>query len=85
MKMIITCFIVSVINIYLYHYFVVSKYYTPKKDYFKDAFDVQRCMERLDGAAGKTVEGDALPVGEWVRNGDMTWDTMVLVKGGNKD
>lgn len=80
MKIIIACTVLSMINIYLYHIIVVSRNYTLKKDSFKEAFDVQRCIERLDGAAGRNLEDGSLPVGKWVRNGNMTWDTMVFVK-----
>ena len=78
MKIIIACTVLSMINIYLYHVIVVSRCYTLKKDSFKEAFDVDRCIERLEGAAGKSVK--TLPDGKWVRNGQLTWDTMVFVK-----
>lgn len=80
MKIIIACTLLSMINIYLYHIIVVSRNYTLKKDSFKEAFDVQRCIERLDGAAGRNLDGEPLPAGKWIRNGNMTWDTMVFVK-----
>jgi hypothetical protein len=76
MKMItflITVFVVSGINIFLYHHFVVSKFYTKKTEMPQTKIDLIAPVDKSECHQGK-----------WIRNGQLTWDTMVFVKDEGK-